>query len=464
MKRLYLILFLLSLLSTPAFAQESQLGAEFRREGDQFNKTCGGFKSLIGCAEVLFTGNPLHIAVGSIAPQNGFAAGPAFVTHYTPSQNWRLKWDTDAVASANGSWRAGAYMTIVRTAMPPIKVTTGAPHKPSSGGIHEYPVINLYAQAISLNKLDFFGLGPNTSAAGRSFFGMRETIVGTSTVWPVAKAGRLNLSLRGEVNGRFVNLRGDHGESSPSIEQLYTAAAAPGLASQPATVQFGEGLRIKPGLLNDYLKLNYLINFQQFVAANSAFSFRRFTADLSHEIPLYKNSSSQVSKETNGPDECGTDVSKLECPTFRSVSRNRQGTLGVRLLISESIASGGSVVPFYFQPTLGGSDINGNPSLSSFQDYRFRAPNFLLLNEHLEHTLWGPLGFALMADQGKVAATRGDIEFQHLRHSFATGLTLQAGGFPEVFLLFAWGGHEGTHTIGRLNTSLLGGSLRPSLY
>jgi hypothetical protein len=33
-----------------------------------------------------------------------------------------------------------------------------------------------------------------------------------------------------------------------------------------------------------------------------------------------------------------------------------------------------------------------------------------------------------------------------------------------VYLLFAWGGHEGTHTITTLDTSLLGGSTRPSLY
>ena len=68
-----------------------------------------------------------------------------------------------------------------------------------------------------------------------------------------------------------------------------------------------------------------------------------------------------------------------------------------------SIASAGSVVPFYLQPTLGGSDINGNPWLSSYSDYRFRAPNALLLREAFEHSIWGPIGFVFSADQGKVA-------------------------------------------------------------
>jgi hypothetical protein len=33
-----------------------------------------------------------------------------------------------------------------------------------------------------------------------------------------------------------------------------------------------------------------------------------------------------------------------------------------------------------------------------------------------------------------------------------------------VYLLFAFGGHEGTHTIVNVNTSLLGSSARPSLF
>ena len=50
-----------------------------------------------------------------------------------------------------------------------------------------------------------------------------------------------------------------------------------------------------------------------------------------------------------------------------------------------------------------------------------------------------------MVDEGKVAMRPGDLDFSHLAHSYAAGLTLRAGGFPMVQLLFAWGGHEGNH-------------------
>jgi hypothetical protein len=43
------------------------------------------------------------------------------------------------------------------------------------------------------------------------------------------------------------------------------------------------------------------------------------------------------------------------------------------------------IVPFYFQPTLGGSDINGTAALASYQDYRFRAPNNILARASFEH-------------------------------------------------------------------------------
>jgi hypothetical protein len=215
------------------------------------------------------------------------------------------------------------------------------------------------------------------------------------------------------------------------------------------------------------LNLNYSLAYQQFFTpGNSTFSFQRLTADLSHDFALYKKRSSiLLVRENNpyGPDECpaSTDPEKHEC---RAITRDREGTIGLRFFLATSMTPGGDVVPFYFQPTLGGADINGNASLSSYQDFRFRAPNVMLFRQSLEHSIWGPLGFSLMADEGKVGLKRGDLGSNPWIHSFATGLTVRAGGFPQVYLLFAWGGKEGTHRIANVNTSLLGGATRPSLY
>jgi len=465
MFRLYFLIVLLVLASPLRAQEESKLGAEFRKEGESLSGSCTSFRSALSCAEVLFTGQPIHIAVGSLAPENGFGAGAAFVAHYTPNDSWRLNWDVDAVGSINGSWRAGAYMRVIFTRPRRIVVVKGRHPTKSEPASLEDPVFHLYAQTISLNKLDYFGLGPSTLPSARSFYGMRETIPGVNVWWPIYQPAKFQVSLYGELNGRLVAIRGSQGQPSPSIEQLFSEATAPGLTSQPGFVQHGEGLRFKTTslFLADHLRLNYFLTFQQFLApGDSQFSFRRFNVDLSHQIPLYSTTRRSLENNHNGPDDCSKSLDEHVCP---AITRNLEGHLGIRLFVSESMAASGHVVPFYFQPTLGGSDINGNPSLGSYQDYRFRAPNVLLLRESFEHSIWNlPVGFTFMVDEGKVALTRGDMDFRHLDHSFSTGLTLRAGGFPQVYLLFAWGGKEGTHTIANVNTSLLGGAARPALY
>jgi hypothetical protein len=463
-KQLPLALAILWLSSAGVFAQESQIHADFRGEATRFKASCEGFtlKKIPGCADLLFTDHPLHIAVGSIAPQNGFGAGGAYVGHYTPNQLWRTSWDADAVASENGSWRAGFYYKAIHTPIEKIKVITTTNGTPahSNLSVHPYTVFNLTAQSISLNQVFFYGLGPDSLRTNATVFGLTETIAGANAIVPLSHG--LNASLLGEVNGRFVNLRGNHGESTPSIETVFTEATAPGLATQPAFVQLGEGVRLEPTLLNDHLQINYLAQFQQYVAPSDGhYSFRRYTFDLDHTIPLYHNAGSYGAKPTNGPDDCAAALGATKCS---AIQRNREGSVEVRLFITESIASAGSVVPFYFQPTMGGSDINGNSWLSSYNDYRFRAPNALLLRESFEHSIWGPIGFAFSSDQGKVALARNDVAFNHLAHSFSVGVTLRAGGLPALSLAFAWGGPEGTHTIAGVNTSLLGGSTRPSLF
>jgi hypothetical protein len=460
------LMFLFLLFGGTLWAQQSTTAVVQQDPADEIGKlkkNCP-FKHAIGCAEVLFTGQPLHIAVGSIAPQNGFGAGLAYVGH-KDTESWSTSWSADAIGSNNGSWRAGFYLKFVDThlkAATPV-FGTGNAEATDFPVYTEQPVFNLYAQSISLNKLTYFGPGPESTTSGRSFYGMTEHIVGGSLVRPIYE--RLNMGLYGEINGRIVDIRPSHDQPSPSIEEIYDASSAPGLDHQPFFLQFGVGMRMRPGALNNLLHFNYDISYRPFVdVSGSGFSFQRFTADLYQEISLY-HTNLRVSRDTNDPNNCFIDPSaeRPRCP--KASSRSLEGRLGIRAFTSLSMTPGDNQVPFYFQPTLGGADINGNPALSSYQDYRFRAPNLLLFQENFEHSVGKlPLGFTVRADQGKIGLSRGDLGDGHWRHSYAAGLTLRAGGFPQVYLLFAFGGKEGTHTIANMNTSLLGSSNRPSPF
>jgi hypothetical protein len=272
-------------------ASSEQTKIDNPSEWAKFTDSCGSFqvKNAGSCAELLFTGQPVHIAVGTLAPQNGFAAGAAYVGFIQPTENWRPSWNADAVATPNGSWRGGVYIKFVHTPAFTTVVHHGKPTiKSNLTELPEHTVFNLYAEATSLNKVTFFGLGPSSTTAARTYFGMREVIVGAGFVKPLAS--RWNVTLLGESNGRFVNIRHNNGNSSPSIETLYSETTAPGLATQPGFLQFGESFRMRPIFWNDLLHLNYAASYQQFFPpSNSHYMFQRFIVDLSHDFALYKS-------------------------------------------------------------------------------------------------------------------------------------------------------------------------------
>jgi hypothetical protein len=451
---------------------ESRLHSDFRREGlelhpckEQAVQPCNAFTigNIFGVAQTLFTGQPLHIAVGSIAPQNGFAGGLAFVEHKDFSDEWRMTFNTDAVAAGNGSWRAGGYIKAYKLGGGQIVVVNG-PGKTQSPFFHVAPLFNFYAETESLNRIYFYGLGPNTLPTGKAAFGLTQTIAGGSAVVPLGRGG---ISLSAELNGRIPQLRPDARETVPTIGSLYTEATAPGLTTQPSFLQPGVGVRMQPTVFAQHLRLNYLAEFQDFTAlGNSAYSFRRWTADLNHEFPLDTKVHLTAASDQNGPDSCTPDPNdKCPSPTHVSTAINHEGSIAIRLFMTGSIADAHSNVPFYFDPTIGGSDLNGNAILPSYPDYRFRAPNLILLRGTVEHSLPKiPLGAYFSVDAAKSALTRSDIDFTNLRQSYTVGLTVHAGGLPVVYLLFSWGGNEGTHSTFSVSNVLLGASARPSLF
>jgi hypothetical protein len=93
--------------------------------------------------------------------------------------------------------------------------------------------------------------------------------------------------------------------------------------------------------------------------------FQRLTIDLGHEFALYRKTTRLLdSRVSDGPDDCALGpVTHPECP--KAFVRNLEGSIALRFFTALSTTPGENSVPFYFQPTLGGADINGNSSLSS---------------------------------------------------------------------------------------------------
>lgn len=428
-------------LCMPLMAQEGGFKADLRREKQEVASSCSkkDLKALAGCAQVLLTGKPLHIAVESFPPGNGLGFGLGFHEEYNTTL-WRLSLDSVGDATLNASWKAGIYGKAIFTGRRKIVVVTedtgNSPATPSPSTEPRRPTFNLQLETITLNQLAFYGLGNDTSKSNRAFYGMDHRFAGINAEIPL----RAGLAVLGELGGRSFSLRGRHGQDSPSIEQIFSPASAPGHFGGESYLQTGGGISFDRQL-GRLLRVNYLAKLQQFHATDSSiFSFRRFTANVDHRFAWLHTHAAANGNKTSA--EVG------------SVSLS--GTL------IESIARSGSVVPFYLQPTLGGTDINHDRRLSSYPDYRYRAPNLWVARATVEHIIKGPVGAIAWAESGKVGLTRDSLDFSHLRHSFAVGATLKAGNFPFLSLLFAWGGHEGTHTI--VDIKGLGTSKGPSLY
>jgi hypothetical protein len=466
--------------ASPAFSQEGGLAAEFDKEKRAFKADClppdkaaaadpnrqaGFVPRLFACGADILTATPLHLGAGTIAPGNGVALGPVFgfEHHYKP-QNFKdpqtgaqvsrgraLRIVSDGAASPNGSWRAGGYLQLLPYEIRGPVALEGPPPEPSRKDAIALtaiqPDLTLYGQSVSLNELGYYGEGQFTSRSDLALFGLTETIAGATAKYPVFRGS--GLSLFGEVNGRWLDPRPRQGRSSPSIEQLYTEATAPGLLRSLAYFQAGEGIRWQRWIGIDKLNLNYSATYQQFVStSDSQYSFQRFNLDAQHEIPIIWRSTTTLKSGR------------------KEATYNRWGSVELRALVTMSFVPDGHSVPYYLQPTIGGSNINGEPLLPSYPDYRFRAPNMMVFRAAVEHALWkkAPIGGVFMADYGRVAMNPDDLGFEHFRHSWAVGLSVRAGGQTALRFLFAFGGGEGTHTTALMNSVLMNGVSRPSLF
>jgi len=440
MKILAVVLMLAA--ASPVFAQESRIASDWRREREHIAASCGEFdaKKIVSCATTLVTDYPFHIAVGNLAPQNGFAFGLALSERYTPNEDWRISFNADAVAATTSSWRAGFYTTFVRTKVALPTVTSGSGTS-SSNAIHTYPVFRLYVQHTTLNHLVDFG--PDFDAPVERIFGEDQSVAGGSAVLPFNQQAirGLGAAVIGGMQGRFIGIH-----DAPERDNFF---------------ELYEDLRLRPSLAGGHVWLNYSGRLQQFFGDTEQ-SFHRWTVDLRHEFPLYRTVSSTGPQDFNGPDDCSTTPGGA-CPPL-TFSRNLGGSIGFRILAtSSSPFNDGGSVPFYLQPTIGGSDIDGQRLLANYDDYRFRGPHVIALQLSFEHSIWGPLGGYLTAERAKATQLRSDLDFNDLLSGYSAGLSVRAGGAPVANASIGWGGSAGHRFIITVDASLLGGSSRPSL-
>lgn len=121
---------------------------------------------------------------------------------------------------------------------------------------------------------------------------------------------------------------------------------------------------------------------------------------------------------------------------------DKKRVFAMRVQLLTTAAGEGQRVPFYFQPTLGGSD-----SLRSVDDFRYRGQNVLAANVEYRWEAFSGLDMALFSDVGTVADRVRDLELADLRGAYGIGLRFNT--YKAVFLRLdvAAGGSDGIRTF-----------------
>jgi outer membrane protein assembly factor BamA len=227
----------------------------------------------------------------------------------------------------------------------------------------------------------FFGIGQNSSKQDQTSFRLEDTnYIGRFGFTPSqhVKAGVLAGWLETNVgSGTY--------RRSPSIEQVFGSGEAPGIVDQPNYLQAGAffeaDFRDQPG--NPRSGGRYAASWTSFQDRKlGQYDFGQYDVEVQQYFPFF----------------------------------NQRRVIAVRAKTTLTQTASGQEVPFFMQPTLGGSE-----DLRGFREYRFRDRNMVVFNAEYRWEAFSGLDLAAFADAGQVAPKPEDLRFADFQKSYGAG-------------------------------------------
>lgn len=393
-----------------------------------FRQTCGDAVrhpsrfNIEDCGRV-YLAMPIRPVIKTIAPGGGFGGGFRAIHDFTPRAQWNKEISGTAAVSTQRFLFLEGDILLQRPAF-------GCMGK-TDCPIEDNLQIEFYTRRVELPGLDFYGLGNATTQQTHVLFGQRWYEGGLKVMDPVLSW----LDLGVELGYLQPHIGPIPNSAIPSIEKLFGDVQAPGLTAQPAFLHYKvRALPHHPAILP--YKLDYEISYDYYQDLDlSRFSFNKFEADLVNTVPL-RWRRKEALKGTNRLRDwfCVPKGAGKVC-TFGYIALNG-------LLTLETAAE--QQVPFYLQPTLGGADLGDHDTLRGFLDYRFRAPNRMLLQGEYGHNIWGPLGVLGFYETGRVGIHASDLGFSQLHHDVGVGITLSVQNRIVMRAYIGFGTGEGS--------------------
>ena len=438
----------------------------------------------LDCVEALFTQTDIpynlpHLTFSSIPPDNGLPIGVVYEkrTHYVsspfshsnesskPPSGYKSLVDAKAafVISTNESW----YVTGSVTWLPPLhyreitKSNGEVCHRLGFICTKEVSGINFSVTHRTLQTISFYGLGPSSSSTPFSYQ-QSETYGGATARMPLFDW----LTIEGQIENRKPTIN----FSSASIASgAVTESTAPGFATQPDFMHYAANVRIHAQAISEPVTTNPAVtptgvpppplmkhkivwvfdnaaSQHWFVDQDTGhYSFQQFVIDGEELVKFHS-----VIRRFVPPESMTAKLKMLKhfCNGRKSGLKQDDecdfGELSFRPLFVLSSSNSG-VVPFYLEPTLGGSDIESRLTLRGFNNYRFRAPDAALVGMDYQIRVFDPIGALLFYEAGNVGNSAGDLSFAHARQDAGMGATFRLLNNVVAQVYLGFGAGHGSH-------------------
>jgi hypothetical protein len=313
----------------------------------------------------------VRVSLGGLVTGSGFAAGPEYLRRDLAGERIIFR------SSVRASLRE-AYLIDTQLSMPRLA--------------NDRLFVDLYAAHRNLPRIDYYGPGPSSAKSGRTAYGLEDTTFQAET--GVRPAGPLRLG----VVGRYVLLNVGPGRDArfASTDRVFSPAQAPGIQRQ-----------------SDYWERGAFVQLDFRDNPGGPRSGGNYVAELA-----------RVSDRGLGL--YSFDRLNLEAQQYISFFNERR-VIALRARGSFTDPRPGNVVPFYLQPSLGGSD-----DLRGFRPFRFYDNNAVVFNGEYRWEVFSGMDAALFADAGRVFRHWRDAELADLETSYGFGLRFNVRN--DVFL------------------------------
>jgi len=324
----------------------------------------------------------LRVRFGGLPTGSGFGLGPEY---YRPDlAKSRVSFRTAAI----GSYKLW-YLVDTELLFPNLA--------------RRFLTAGLLGRRLDANSIGYYGPGPDSSKGDRSNYRREENSL---SLFVGIRPTRRYLSL-GVTNGyMWMNVGPGQETQFVSTEKLFSPSSAPGIDKQANYFRVGPYLEFDsrdvprdPHKGTHFLAKLDIYSDRKF----DQYSFRQVEGAIEQYVPFF----------------------------------NQKRVIALRARTVLSYPDSGQVVPFYMQPTLGGtSDLRG------YRRFRFYDNDMFLMNAEYRWEVFTLMDMALFADAGKVFHRDGDFDLNHLESDLGFGLRFKVRK-AVVFRIDTAFSHEG---------------------